>query len=101
MSIMQKDDVKHLATLARLELTDKELDMYAKDLSAILGYVDLLKDVETNEDGRIENASVRNVFREDGEPQEAGLYTDDLLAEAPSVKDGFIKVKPILNQNND
>lgn len=101
MSIMKKSDVQHLATLARLDLTDEELEKYAKELTDILGYVDQLKDVETDESGRIESAGVRNVFREDGEPHETGIYTDDLLKSAPNTQDGFVKVKPILNQVQD
>lgn len=38
-------------------------------------------------------------MREDAEPHETGIYTKELLNEAPSVKDGYIEVKKIIDQN--
>ena len=43
--MISKDEVKHIAKLARLELTEKEVEKMQKDLSEILGYFDLLKRV--------------------------------------------------------
>lgn len=94
---MQKSDVQHLANLARLDLTDEELERFSVEITSILDYVVQLKDVKTDESGRIESANVRNVFREDSEPHETGKYTEDLLSSAPEPHDGFIKVKKILN----
>lgn len=94
---MKKEDIKHLANLSRLELTDEELESYSKDMTSIIDYVNSLKDLKTSDEGRIESISVRNEFREDGEPHEAGLYTEDLLESAPESQDGFVKVKKILN----
>ena len=97
MSIMQKSDVQQLAVLARLDLTDSELEKYTKDIASILDYVGQLKNIKTDESGRIESAGIRNVFREDGEPHVTGQYTEELLNSAQDTQDGFIKVKPILN----
>ena len=44
----KKDDIKHVAELARLELSDKELDIYGKQLSDILGYIEQLQEVNTD-----------------------------------------------------
>lgn len=96
---MKKDDVKHLATLARLKLTDEELERFAKEFGDILGYIDKLKEVNIDLDdvsGRIESAGVRNVMRSDDDVQETGMYTDDILKEAPDTEDGYVKVKKIL-----
>ena len=41
--MISKDEVQHIAKLARLELTEKEIEKMQKDLSEILGYFDLLK----------------------------------------------------------
>lgn len=94
---MNKEEVKHLATLARLKLTEEEIEKYAKDLGGILDYIEKIKEVsDVGEDFKIENASIRNVMREDIEPILPGTYTDDLLKEAPEIKDGYVKVKKIL-----
>lgn len=97
---MNTDKVKHLATLARIELSDAEVEKFTKELGSILGYVENINEVAGNDDsGRIESAGVRNVMREDVDAHETGLYTDALLAEAPETQDGFVKVKKILNND--
>lgn len=98
---MNKDEIKHLAELSRLELSENELEMYAKDIPEILGYVDKLKEVSTSDSERVESASVRNVFREDDSEQESGIHTENILNEAPDTKDGFVKVKKILENGSN
>lgn len=98
---MQKDDIKHLANLARLELTDEEIAKYTDDTTEILGFIDQIQEAQSDKDlSTIENAGVRNVFREDDDVQETGEFTEVLLKEAPDVKDNFVRVKPILNNND-
>jgi len=94
---MKKSDIQHLATLSRLSLTDEEIEMYSKDIPKILAFVDQLKSVKTDKEGRIENSSDRNVFREDEEPHESGLHTDAILKQAPKTRDGYVEVKKTLN----
>ena len=95
---MKDDDIKHLANLAKIELTDEEISMYVKDIPDILKFVDQLQEVDVEDDnGKVESALVRNVFREDENPHESGLYTEDLLKEAPKSRDGYVEVKKVLN----
>jgi len=100
MAFMKKSDVQSLANLARLDLTDEELELYSKNLTEILSFVDKLNEVKTDEANSVESAAVRNVFREDVDPHDSGKYTDVILREVPESKDGFIKVKKILNTND-
>jgi aspartyl-tRNA(Asn)/glutamyl-tRNA(Gln) amidotransferase subunit C len=94
---MNNDEVKKLANLARLDLNEEEVAKYSKDLEEILGYVKRVNDISgTDDEGRIESAGVRNVFREDVNPHESGEYTEDLINGAPDSQDGFVKVKKIL-----
>lgn len=94
---MKKEEVQHLANLARLELTDAEVEQYTKEFGGILEYVHSVNEVSSSLDAsRIESVSVRNVFREDGPAHQSGEYTDDILKEAPDTQDGFVKVKKIL-----
>lgn len=93
---MELSDIKKLAELARLEISDEEQEKLLKEMDSILGYVSQVKEV-TADMGAVSVADiVRNVMREDGEPHETGLYTDELLAEAPSSERGYVKVKNIL-----
>ncbi len=91
---MNKSDVQKIATLARLELSDEELKKYADQLSQILGYVDKLKEVDT-EDVEItaQVTGLTNVFRED--IVEPCTIVDALLEQAPEVVDGGVKVKSV------
>lgn len=95
---MNKEDVKKLANLSRLEISDSELESFTVQIDSILHYVEQLKEVTAktdNGESRIENAGVRNILRQDKDPHEPN-HTADLLASAPETQDGFIKVKKIL-----
>ena len=97
---MKKDDVKKLADLSRLELSEDELEKYAGQFDEILHYVDKIKEIKSSDnDLEIENASVKNVFRSDEDIQEGGIFTDKILGEAPTSQDDFVKVKKILNND--
>jgi aspartyl-tRNA(Asn)/glutamyl-tRNA(Gln) amidotransferase subunit C len=93
--MLTKDEVIKLAGLARIYLSDDEVESLQKDLSTVLDYVDALKQVDT--EGLVEIAQVtglENVQRED-EPIMAD-NRDDIFKNAPEMKDGYYKVKAIL-----
>ena len=78
-------EVRWVAHLARLELTDAELDKMTRQLSSIVDYVDQLKQVNTDGVEPLAHAlPVHNVFRED-EPRPS-LPTAEALANAPDRK---------------
>src|SRR5207244_5406663 len=77
------DEVRWVAHLARLQLTDAELTTMTRQLSAIVEYVDQLKQVNTDGVEPLAHAlEVRNVFRAD-EPRPS-LPVADALANAPA-----------------
>jgi aspartyl-tRNA(Asn)/glutamyl-tRNA(Gln) amidotransferase subunit C len=97
---MNKEQVLDLAKLARLELTENEVEKYAEEIGSILGYIEQINSAvaEVKSDA-IETGIARNIFREDVNPDEPETHTDAILACAPDVKDNFIKVQKILNNN--
>lgn len=98
---MNKEGILDLAKLARLELTEEEVEKYTQEIGAILGYVEQINSAaEDSESTVIESAGARNIFREDSNADEPGKYTDSVLSCAPDVKDNFIKVQKILNTEN-
>ena len=100
ISFMKKEDIKHLATLSRLELTDEEIEKYAGQFDEILAYVDKVKEIsDSGEDLKIENTMTKNVFREDDDAQEGGEFTEKILEEAPDTHEDFVKVKKILKND--
>lgn len=93
--MLSQDEVKKVAEMARIELTDAEVAKFQKDLSSVLDYVEELKNVDT--EGLDIVASVtglENVERQD----KAVLvdYQESILSNAPQSKDKYYKVKSIL-----
>ncbi len=93
---IDEQQVRHVATLSRLKLTDQEVTNLATELSAILGYVDKLSELDTsNVEPTAHIGGVHTVLRGDepGEP----LAQDDALANAPDQAKGFFKVPKVLD----
>lgn len=92
---LTREQVKHVADLAKLGLSEDEIELYREQLSSILDYAAVLQRLDT--DGIPPMATVlplRNVMRDD-EPAPS-LPREDALANAPSVADGHFRVKAIL-----
>lgn len=92
---MTPDEVKHLASLARLQLTDQEIEAFPKQFSDILGFVDQIKEADVTGIQTRDFTHI-NVFRDDVNPHEAGENRDLILAGMPEVRDDRLKVKRIL-----
>lgn len=95
--MISEEEVKHIAKLARLGLTQVEIKKMQKELSSILDYIEKLKKVDIS---KIEPTShsikIENVMRED-QSKEKKLETRKKLIEmAPEKKEGYLKTKPIL-----
>ncbi len=95
---MNREDIVRLATLARIELTDEEIDAFLHDITSILSYVGEIKEITGDAPEEKVAGAVYNVFRKDDTPHEPGLYTDDLLALAPERDGAYVKVKKILEE---
>jgi aspartyl-tRNA(Asn)/glutamyl-tRNA(Gln) amidotransferase subunit C len=89
------DEVRHIADLARLRLTDDELETYREQLSSILDHVASLQDLDTA--GISPTSSVlptHTVLRPD-DPR-PGLLPDQIFMNAPDVENGQFRVPPVL-----
>lgn len=93
--MVSKEEIKKLATLARMQIEEGEIERLAPELDAILSYVSQIdKALETVETPTILRSE--NIFREDVVTTKEGEYTKDLLALSPQSEKGFVKVKKIL-----
>ena len=88
-------DVEHLLGLARITVSDSEKELLRHDLEEILAYVSQVKDV-TAELFVPTAGELRNVMREDENPHESGIFTEDILKQAPARDGNRISVKKIL-----
>ena len=97
MPQISRDDVAHLARLARLALTDSELDSFAGQLDAILGHVSQIQAVDVTDVEPTGNPLKDvNVTRPD--TVEPCLTQDEALAEAPKAVEGRFAVPRILGE---
>ena len=88
------DDVKHVAKLARLELTEDEINKYSQQLGSILEYVEQMNEVDTTGIEPMPHAiPVYNVMREDVVKYEQ--TKEEMMANAPFEEDGFFRVPKI------
>lgn len=90
-------DVEHVADLARLHLTDDEIDRMQTQLSRILEAIETLRDVDTSRIGPTASViQLENVMRDD--EVRPGLSRDAALANAPLRDDPFLRVPTVLEE---
>ncbi|MEI8337739.1 MAG: Asp-tRNA(Asn)/Glu-tRNA(Gln) amidotransferase subunit GatC [bacterium] len=89
------EDVKKLAVLSRLEISDSELESVSKEISSILEYVGAIDSAIAGEE-KIDAPEIYNNLREDGDSNESGSETETLLSSAPKRERDFVKVKKVM-----
>ncbi|WP_085993294.1 Asp-tRNA(Asn)/Glu-tRNA(Gln) amidotransferase subunit GatC [Oceanobacillus senegalensis] len=95
MADISKDQVKHVAHLARLAVTDEEVEQLTEDLGAIIRYAEQLNELDTdNVKPTTHVLDIKNVMRKD-EPKE-WITQEEALKNAPDEKDGQFRVPSIL-----
>lgn len=92
---LSREQVLHIAELARLKLTDEETDLFVEQLSAILAYAEQLNDLDTDAiPPTAQVLTLRNVLRDD--TVQPCLTPEEALANAPGRQDDYFKVRAIL-----
>jgi aspartyl-tRNA(Asn)/glutamyl-tRNA(Gln) amidotransferase subunit C len=94
---IDRQQVMHVAQLARLSFTEEELNMFVAQLNTILDYFDTLKDVDTRNIMPTSHLMASETpFRDD----EVVSFTDNalLLQNAPSQEKGCLKVPKVIDQ---
>lgn len=91
-------DIRALAKLARLEVSDEEVAKLEQEIPGILSFVEAIQkaDVSAVE----ETHTLRNVVRPDTHPIESGTYTETLLKAAPAREGNRIAVKQVISRKN-
>ena len=90
-----KEDVEHVARLARLELSAQEVDTFTGQMDAILSYVEQLNALDTSAVTPTSHAvPMENAFRDDLLRPSIGV--DNALANAPDRVDGFFRVPKVI-----
>ncbi len=96
MTKITKEDVLKLARLAKLQLTDEEIEQFSKEFTEILNYVQQLQSVKTDDlEPTYQVTGLKNVTRKDV-VKDYGVSRAELLKNVPQTEDGFIKVRRML-----
>lgn len=99
------EEVKKLATLARIRVEDAELEKFTQEFDAILAYVETLSMVEMPQGetlrrgGADEKPALRNAMRADGESHAGGVYTEKLVEQFPVSENNALSVKKIIHHD--
>lgn len=95
MADITKDDVKHVAHLARLAITEEEAEKFTKQLSKIIDYAEKLNELDTDHiEPTTHVLDYKNVLRKD-EPKQ-WITQDEALKNAPDKKDGHFRVPSVM-----
>ena len=95
--VLSKDDVLKVGTLSRIRLTEEDVAKFSSQLSAILGYVDKLRELDTAGVEPLAHAlPIHNVLRTD-EPR-PGLTPEEALGGAPESAGDFFRVPRVLDE---
>jgi aspartyl-tRNA(Asn)/glutamyl-tRNA(Gln) amidotransferase subunit C len=94
------EEVRHIAALAKLELTSEELKKYQKQLTKIFDYIDQIGEMKIEKEKEISHPSgATNAFREDKIATSQMLTQDQALSNAATKKkNGYFKVRAIFGQ---
>ncbi len=96
MSTITTDDVRHLAQLSNLQLSDDETESLRGDIAHILDYIDQLNELDTTGvEPTYQVTGLENVWRDDA-IDNGSISSDQLLALAPEQTDHSVKVPKVL-----
>lgn len=92
---LSREEVLHIARLARLGLDEAEIDKFREQLSNLLEHFRVLQQVNTTGVApTAQSIDLQNVIRDDA--SQASLSPDQILANAPQKESDFFRVRPVL-----
>ena len=96
---LSENEVKHVAKLAKLNLTPQEVKKFQEQLSEVLTYVEVLKEAKTEKTEPTSQVTsfLENIFRED--KAKTSLSQKEVLSGTKQNYQGFFKIKRILNNS--
>ena len=90
------EGIIHIAKLARLKITDDELNEYKKNLQEIVDFADTINSVNTDDVGEMISVNENyNVFRKD--EIRPSFQREELLKNAPSQDEGMFRIPKVIN----
>ena len=91
---LSREQVTHIARLARLSLSDQEITRFTEELTAIVGYIDQLQEVNTDGVVSATRAGSGSALRPD--LVRPSLSAEEALGNAPDAEGGFFRVPKVI-----
>ncbi len=92
---ISRNEVEHVALLARLKLSEEEMNQYTEQLNSILEYAAMLEQIDTNDVSPTAHAvQLYNVLRED--EVKPSMAQEKVFKNAPEAEEGFFRVPRIV-----
>ena len=95
MDMLTKEEVLHVAHLARIELKDDEIEKYQKDLKVLFNEIDKIKELDDFDEDKMISPS-ENTF--DLNRENVEVDKDNLLLNVPKKKGNFVEVVVMVNE---
>ena len=97
MDKLTREEVMHVAHLARISVSEDEIDKYAVDLKKLLDEVDKIKDIETDSDELLVTpVEYESVLRNDSDTSSVSF--NDIKENVPAVAGNFVEVPVMVNE---
>jgi aspartyl-tRNA(Asn)/glutamyl-tRNA(Gln) amidotransferase subunit C len=93
--MLTKEEVEHIALLARIGLSDEEVNRYRTDLSQVLDFFKELEILDTGDAVETGIPEKENDTREDRAEDFGSFGKKAILANVPDAKDGYVKVRSV------
>ncbi|WP_457622349.1 Asp-tRNA(Asn)/Glu-tRNA(Gln) amidotransferase subunit GatC [Persephonella sp.] len=94
--MIDRETVLKVSQLAKLSLTEEEVELFSKQLSDILGFIEKLEELDTENILPFYEMIDRDAPLREDKPEE-GLTNDDALKNAPQSEDGFFVVPRVVS----
>jgi aspartyl-tRNA(Asn)/glutamyl-tRNA(Gln) amidotransferase subunit C len=92
---IDRETVLHIARLARIDVSESEVDRFSEQLSTIIGHFDVLDAIDTTGvEPTAQALPLRNVMVDD--TSRPSLPRDEVLELAPQTEDGYLRVRAVL-----
>jgi aspartyl-tRNA(Asn)/glutamyl-tRNA(Gln) amidotransferase subunit C len=92
---LEREAVLHIAKLARVALSEREIETFSEQLSEIITHFDVLSIVDTQGvEPTAHTLPIRNIFADD--VARPSMPQDEVLALAPNTEDGYLRVRAVL-----
>lgn len=102
MSKLTKKDVEQVARLAKLPLSDKEIETYLRELDQVLNHIEELNEIDSeSSEPTSQTTGLTNVYRADELSSQPSLSSEEALSGTEKTHNGYFKVKAILSERTD